>query len=234
MPSTRYVMLMASLPHLGDPFAAERPPINRVRLEQRLGWLEDEHRELATRIERVLQWERLPLRTTDEEILGEVRSLHDDLAEYPTLQRVVADRMELRTLVVALRRRNRGQPAPTGNTVWGFGRGVDAATRNYDQPGFRLDNVFPWVVDAERMLREEDVRGLERLLVRVAWGLLDRAAGHDHRFDLEAVVIYLLRWGLVDRCTRHSVAGARERFARMVDEALGDRAPRFEHQEISR
>ncbi|MBK8974620.1 MAG: hypothetical protein IPM29_01715 [Planctomycetes bacterium] len=216
--SDRYVMLLASLPHLGRPFGVDRPPINRLRLGQRLAWLEPADRSLVERIDYVVHGERLALEASDRDVQLRLERLWADLDGRPVLRRIVGDRLEMRTLIANLRRRRLGMPPPTGAIGWG--RGVEAARVHWEAPAFRLEGALPWLGEAERLLRIGDAIGLERLLVGVAWKMLDDALGHEHRFDLEAVVAYVLRWGLVDRSAHQLPQPATERFDRLLSQAL--------------
>jgi hypothetical protein len=49
--------------------------------------------------------------------------------------------------------------------------------------------------------------------------MLERV-GAGHYFDFEAVVIYLMRWSLVDRWTRYKGEVAVERFRNLVDAGI--------------
>lgn len=216
---TEYTLLMASLPRHGSLFTAKRPPINRIKLEARLRALRPEHREILLLVEDAVMWYRLPLGLEDEDIVARGRRALSAI-ESETLRLIVRDRLELRTCLAALRRRQAGERAPPRGTAWGFGRWVGQMTRHWRERSFRLERVLPWLREADRLMREGETLALERLLLELLWRGLGRHAG-EHEFDFEAVVIYRLRWQLIDRWTRYSAAAARERFAEMTQEALG-------------
>jgi len=160
----KYTTLMSSLPHLGQLFAAKQTPLSRIRLETRLQMLETEDRALLREIEKLLQWWNHSIRRSDAEIAALARQLMSTLRD-ELLRDIVSWRLELRTLVAALRRRKLGQKAPSGLRDWGFGRWLDQIRRYWSEPGFRLEGVFPWVLEADRLLKEQDTVGLERLLL---------------------------------------------------------------------
>ncbi|MGI9413141.1 MAG: hypothetical protein ACR2PM_05705, partial [Hyphomicrobiales bacterium] len=137
-----------------------------------------------------------------------------------TLQVIVRDRLELRTCVAALRRRMRGDGPPPPETPWGFGRWVGHISRNWTEPGFRLDGVFPWLREADRLMREDDTIALERLILEQSYMRLRRQAG-EHEFDFEAVVIYVLKWNIVDRWGRYNAEAAARRFDDLTRAGLG-------------
>ena len=216
-----YTMLLASLPHHGSLFAAKRTPINRVKLESRLKVLKPEHHETLNLVVNALFWFALPLGMEETKIIARGREAIARI-ENDTLKQIILQRLEIRTCVAALRRRNSGQTSPPTDRGWGYGRWLNHIARNWSEPSFRLDGVFPWLRDADRLMRESDTLGLERLLLEAVWKTLGRCAG-EHEFDFEAVVIYLLRWHVIARWTMYDNEQASKRFAELVDSALAEK-----------
>lgn len=219
-----YTMLIASLPRHSALFAATRTPINRVKLERRLRVLAPEDRAILGRVESVMQWRHLSMSLDDAGFLAQVRTALQQI-ENETLRLVIRDRLEIRTCVAALRRRQRGETAaPRG--AWGFGRWLGHMARNWNEPAFRLEGVFPWLREAERLMRARETIQLERLILQQVWTNLARH-GSGHEFDFEAVVIYVLRWNVIERWTQYDGAAAVARFDALVEAALGAHAEMF-------
>jgi len=214
----RYTMLMSSLPHHGPLFSSKQTPLSRLRLEQRLSMLEESDAQLLARIERLIQWDYLSMDLSDEQI---VRYARDFVPQVPsqTLRGIIDERLELRTAVAALRRRQRGDPPPGPREIWGYGRWVGQMQRNWNDPTFNLDRPFPWLKEAHRLLEAGDSLGLERLLLGHGWQQLDRTSG-DHYFDFDAVVIYVLKWDIVARWTSYDGAEAAAQFENLVAAGL--------------
>lgn len=220
-----YIMLISSLPSPEALFLARRPPLSRLRLDRRLRALTAEDAEILQLVEDALSWRELPMTISEQEVIERGRKALSRL-ESQSLQRIVRDRLELRTSVVALRRRARGDGPPVGEP-WGFGRWVGHMERNWTNPGFRLDGVFPWLREADGLIRQGDAAGLERLLLEQAYKRLQRATGL-HTFDFEAVVIYVLKWNILDRVTHYNAEAAARRFEDLTRVGLGDFAePQF-------
>ena len=217
-----YTMLMASLPHHSSLFAAKRTPINRVKLESRLRVLTPEHRETLDLVVNALLWFALPLGLEEAKIIARGREAMARI-ENETLRQVILDRLEIRTCVAALRRRHSGQTSSPTDRNWGYGRWLKHIERNWSDPSFRLDGVFPWLREADRLMRDGDTLGLERLLFETVWKNLGRYAA-EHEFDFEAVVIYVLRWSVIARWTIYNGEAASQRFAELVDSALDEHA----------
>ena len=217
-----YVMLMSSLPRSETLFLAKQPPLSRLKLEQRLRVLTDEDAETLKLVEQVLSWRELPITASEQDVIDRGRRALARIGS-ETLKDIVRDRLEIRTCIAALRRRNRGEGAPPADMRWGFGRWVDRMTRNWTEPGFRLDGVFPWIRELDRLMREGDPVAVERFVLQQAYKRLQRRAGF-HTFDLEAVVIYVLKWNIFDRWARSNGEAAARRFEDLTLAGLGEHA----------
>lgn len=218
----RYVMLLTSLPISERLFLAKQPPISRIKLERRLKVLREDDAQMLRRIEAILHWGDLPMETTDADIVADAKATLQHI-ESETLQAIVRQRLEMRTVIAALRRRKQGGGPPAPGTVWGFGRFTGHIARNWTEPGFRLGPGFPWVSEAARLLDENDALAFERLVLENAHRNLHRY-DNRHHFDFEAVVIYVLKWNIFDRWARAKSETALKRFETLVDAGLGGHA----------
>jgi hypothetical protein len=215
---TKYVALMASLPPTGKLFEAKQTPISRLKLESRLKMLSEKDAILLNQIGSLIAWQQQPMERSDAQFIAEAKHFFEEVRN-PTLREIVEHRLDVRTIVAALRRRHRGESNPTVGQPWGVGRWVNYIERHWTEPGFNLEVMFPWVLEANRLLNANDSVALERLQFEVNWQMLDRV-GAGHYFDFEAVVIYLMRWSLVDRWTRYKGEVAVERFRNLVDAGI--------------
>jgi hypothetical protein len=220
-----YIMLMASLPALGTLLSNQAPPINAVRLEQRLTALDPEDRAELESLRSLLTWARLDIGDDDaafvaraEQVVGAVRSA--------VLRAAASERLEIRTLIAALRRRHRGEEAPPPGSRWGYGRFVETIRANWTVPDFGVGRSFPWVLKAKEKLEAGDAQGLERIVLQTVW---DSGSRHlaEHEFDFEAVAFYVLRWSLIDRWSRYDATAAAARFTELLDAAFADNAQDF-------
>lgn len=218
--SERYFMLLTSLPYHGELFGAKQTPLSRIRLRQRLGLLEPQDQDTLAKVARLVDWARHPMDRSDADLLAEAKAV------LPTLDNELARefaiwRLEMRTVVAALRRRHRGEPAPGPEVPWGYGRWLAHLRQYWGEPHFRLERAFPWLPEAKRRLEADDVLGLERLLLATVWDHLDRLAD-GHFFDFEAVLIYAMRWDLIARWTTYNAEAAAQRFKALVEAGMGD------------
>ena len=222
----QYTMLIAGLPYHASLFAAKQTPLSRLKLEARLRVLEEDHAQQLKLVTDMIRWGPLQALKDDAAAVNIARR-DVDRVESPTLRRIVRDRLEMRTMVIALRKRTRGDPAPSTRQRWGYGRWLDTISRNWSDPGFRLERAFPWILDANKLFRDQDVLGMERLIMGTAWDQLGRAT-EGHVFDFEAVTIYVLRWDLIARWTSYDAEKAAQRFASLMESGLGDAVTLFD------
>ena len=218
--ANQYVTLMASLPYLGELFEVQQTPLSRFKLEARLKMLSEEDAERLQQIQSLIRWHHLPISRTDAEIIAAADQFFEQVKN-PLLREVVAFRLELHTLVAALRRRKRGEASAPVGEPWGYGRWVKHIERHWSEPAFRLQGNFPWLLEAQQLLYADESVALERLLFNHVWHRLGQL-GAEHYFDFEAVVIYVLRWDLIDRWVRYDGQLAVERFKNLVDAGIGE------------
>jgi hypothetical protein len=83
------------------------------------------------------------------------------------------------------------------------------------------------VLTARERLERGDSAGLERLVLETAWTAVARRE-QGHEFDFEAVAFYLTRWALAERWAKYDADAAAQRFAEMLDAAVGTTAAREE------
>ena len=224
--SDKYITLMASLPpHLPNLFATKQTPISRIKLNERLQMLELEDASDLAVIENLLFWDRIPIDTSDTELFKRGLQVKTQL-QNAFIKEVIRWRLEKRTFVAALRRRHSNRSAPSSSEKWGYGRWIQQIEAHWNEPAFGLEQQFTWLPDADRLLKEGNYLGLERLLLGLVWDYYGRVIG-SHYFDFEAVVVYVLRWDVIDRWSRYNVSKAEKRFNEMASSALGEYASMF-------
>ena len=224
--SDQYITLIASLPpHLPNLFATKQTPISQIKLEERLQMLEAKDAADLAVIEELLYWDRSAMDTSDAEMIEKGIQAKEQV-DNAFIKDIVSWRLEERTFIAALRRRYLGQSAPLQNEKWGFGRWLQQITTHWTEPDFGLGQQFPWLTEAEMLLRKQNYLGLERLLLARVWDHYGRVVDM-HYFDFEAVVVYVLRWDVINRWSHYSADKAEKRFNDMAASALGDYASMF-------
>ena len=216
-----YYTLVASLPLLPRFDRAERLPISRERLAERLRMLAPQDAATLEQVTALFAWERQALERTDAEVATDYERLMAEV-RHPMLRTLLESIADQRTILAALRRRRRGLPAPAPGEPWGVGPLAAPIARQWEAPDLGLGRRYPWVPDARALLHAGESLALERLLVERNWELADRLlAGTEFGFD--AVLGYLVKWNMLQMWLSHDSRAARERFEELVTEMLNDK-----------
>lgn len=221
----RYVLLLASLPrHAADFFSIKQTPISRMQMDRRLELLDARDADDLKRIEALLQWS-LYKDETDETIVKKNQELINLFTD-DFLKEFVQWHLELATLMSALRRRHAGTAAPGKNGFPGFGEWPSYIECNWNRSDFGIGHRLPWITEAQALLTQNKLFELEKLLLTQVWRYYARV-GSQCYFDFRAVVIYVLRWGLINRWLNYNGDKAVQRFDELVDAALAGFEPDF-------
>jgi len=213
---TDFYTLIASLPALPTHFDVERPPISRRQLAERLGQLSPEDAATVRQLADFFDWDRQPLDRTDAEVARELTNLRS--VQHPLVLRIIRHRLDLRSVVSALRRRRDGhaEPAPIGHLS-------ETIRRHWADPTFGLGGRQPWIEPFARFMAAGEVVQAQRVLFEHTWRQWRRLAT-EFTFSLEAVILYLARWEIIHRWTSRDAQAGRERFDTMIQDTLGDHA----------
>ncbi len=216
----RYTMLISALPrHPKSLFSARQTPLSRIQLDERLRLLEPQDASDLGQIEAMLFWSQLDT-ASDAEIIDKyhltLASIHSVFVKQQVLRR-----LEIRTLVAALRRRNRGEAAPEERELWGVGPWLRFIRNHWQQPDFGLAHRFSWLPEANTLLLQNKALALEKLLLASVWQQYSREA-ERHAFDFAAVVLYVLRWDIIQRWIQYDEKKAWLRFEQLLEQVLAD------------
>jgi uncharacterized protein DUF2764 len=218
--SSPYIMLMASLPPLGDLFGQNQTPLTEIQLRHRLRFLTDQDSKTLSQIEQLVRRSKQPAEWTDAQIVGSSKALLHHLKSN-TLKQAVEFVVSLRTIVAALRRRRLGENSPPKQSDWGYSPWIQRIERHWTEPDFGLGTVVPWVSEARRLWDDDDSVELERLILVESWKQFGRLS-NGHYFDFAAVVLYVLRWSLINRRVNYDRATAQKRFNSLIDDGIGN------------
>ncbi len=214
----QYIELMASLPYLANPFVHRRPPISNVQLEKRLSMLQYDDRQLIRQLAQTFYFGNIDFEASDPEIIARSARVIERV-EQEDMHEWLLWRMDMRTVIAAMRRRHGGETAAPVGERWGYGRYVYYIERSWNHPSFHLESHFTWLPEAVSLLEERDTYSLEKLLLSAAWDYYNAQTAEDE-YGLSAVWLYLMRWDLVERWCSYNAERAGERFAELVESAL--------------
>jgi hypothetical protein len=213
----KYYTLIASLPHLPAHFDVARPPISRPRLNQRLTQLNEQDTKVLQQLSDFLAWDRQTLERSERDVINDYDRLQEKI-RHPVVKRIMDDRINMRTIVGALRRRRDREGPPTG-----VGRLVRTIHDHWQQPQFGLQRRYSWIEPFEKRMLEGEAVEAERVLYEHNWNTCCRMAS-CFQFSFEAVLLYLVRWSIVDRWTSRDREAGLARFDQLLEETLGEYA----------
>ena len=215
-----YYTLIASLPPLKKFDQAERLPINMERLRERLTILGQEDAKLVDSVASFIIWHRQPMERSDKEMFVVYKQLIESI-DNPMIKEMINLRIDIRTIVVALRRRYRGLPAPKSGELWGMGRWVQHIEKYWDDQNLRLAAVYPWIPQVREYLENGNALELERLQMNQVWEGVDRLEDQNY-FGIDVIFSYLFKWDMMQRWLANDVESAKIRFDELVSEVISD------------
>lgn len=217
----KYTLLISSLPSQpADLFSTTILPISRIQLDKRLQLLDSNDTEDLARIERMLHWSKMP-ESEDDRAIVESGQLALEHIRSQFLRDVVLWRLELRTILTALRRKQAGESMPPSEHFYGFGNRLHLIRRNWQKPDFGLGQALPWIKQAQQLMADKQSLALDKLLLGLNWQYYARLS-LGHYFDFPAVVLYVLRWDLINRWVSYDQDRAVLRFNEIVCAAMAD------------
>jgi hypothetical protein len=218
-----YITLVSSLPYLPPFEKAERSPITRLRLEQRLRSLKpDDARQLAL-AEALVSW-RLSLAKpkTDKDMVLRCCAALQEITQ-PALREFVEFRIAQQTILAALRIRQSNTLFESSflEQVNGASRWVGFIASHWDDPDFKLTPVYPWIHEARSYLETNDASSLDCLMMNLIWLRLSRIA-EGNRFGFEAVFAFVFKWDILQAWLARDAEKAKSRFQEMIKEVKND------------
>ncbi len=214
-----YYTLITSLPHLPRFNQADRLPITRERLLERLKMLSPKDYKLAELAAEFLAWRRQPTGRTDKEIVSIYHQGATTIFESPQLKPLFELPVNQKTILTALRRREEGFPCPDFGELWGAGELVRHVEYNWDKPYFKLQSLYPWMIQAQAYLHEGEALKLDYLLFNLVWNRLDQLLFKNY-FGFEIVIAYLLKWDILQQWLSYNQKESKTRFEELVLETI--------------
>jgi hypothetical protein len=210
----KYQTVITSLPVLPVSYHDTYKPLSGNRLRDRLGMLDRDDFEVVEACLDFLQVVKKNDETDEHEMFfcAERILAHSPSAHFQQIFRSIVNQ---KMIVAALRLRNREIALYTVD----FGYLSNHIRRNWNHPTFKLGERYPWIHDIRLLLEKAETAAAQRRIDEVVWLYL-RMQAQRHLFDLEAVLLYIFRWGMT-RCwaARNKKVGE-ERILTMVEEAL--------------
>lgn len=216
-----YITLVSSLPYLPPFEQAERSPITRLRLEQRLHSLDADDARQLTEAEALVSWRMsLAKPKTDADMVLRSRAALQAISQ-PALREFIEFRIDQQVILAGLRQRNAGADASVLESIAGASRWVRHIAVHWTDPNFKLAAVYPWISDARVCLDGNNASALDSLMMRVIWQRLGHI-GEGNTFGFEAVFAFVFKWDILQAWLARDSAQAKSRFQDLIKEIKHD------------
>lgn len=214
----QYIELLCSLPHLANPFRYKRPAITRVQLQKRMTMLDQQDLHWLQKLNEAFYWGGITLHEDEVSLINKANRFLAGIP-YRDIQEWLEWRMDVRTVVAAIRRRKQGEDAPAIRDNWGYGRYVRQIVNNWSSPCFKLEYHFPWLPDVVDGIETGQSFKVEQILLNAVWHYYAMQKP-ETPYGFSAVVLYVAKWDLVDRWCKYNADRAGEHFDELVNHSL--------------
>jgi len=223
IPARSYYMLVSSLPQLPTRFDSGRLPISWPTLRHRLRMLEHEDGQITQKIGLYFLWDRQPLDRTDDDVIERYHQLMANNSNH-LVRHLIHSRTEMRLLISCVRRRKAGLGPPGWlDRVADSDSVMSHVRKHWPELNFGLGVRYRWVEAFTRCYDAGDMREAQRVVFNERWNDWTRIA-ERYTFSFEAIIVYLVRWEIVDRWTSQNAEAGKARFAKLIEETLGEYA----------
>ncbi|MBT8138594.1 MAG: DUF2764 family protein [Gammaproteobacteria bacterium] len=212
-----YTELICSLPHLVDPFKYQRQSISFVQLQKRMNMLQYDDYRWISQFLRLFYWGEIRLDVDEEQLVRAANRFMDEVP-CPDIKYWLLWRMDVRTIIAALRRRRDGETAPLTND-WGFGRYLHHIRSNWSAPCFKLEHRFTFLPQVNQLLAAGESYSLEKVLLEAIWDFFSNCSPRNSN-GLAMVVLYLLKWNLIEQWSQCNSTTGAERFDNLVTSCM--------------
>ncbi|RAP38442.1 hypothetical protein B1207_00700 [Legionella quinlivanii] len=193
--STPFYMLVTSLPRMPADFKIENLPISRLQLEKRFRLLPEEQLNLLYAIENVSWKSWYSPDQSVEDTKVQYQALHTQSSDL--IQNLLRWFLDFRSILAAIRMRNARQNRPENPEQYWIGRWRKRLDNQWDVLDFGLKNVYPWLPEISMEISKNNTVAVEEFVLNEVWNYLAKIET-GHYFDFEALVIYLLRWNVIN------------------------------------
>ncbi|KTC84456.1 hypothetical protein [Legionella brunensis] len=206
--TTNYYMVISSLPRIFPDYKVESPPISRLQLEKRLGLLPIETQTRLYAIESLV-WSSW---FNPSQSVEKTRKDYQQLMQINS--RVICNLIvwyfDLRSIVSALRMKHIGKAPPANPKNHWITHWDQKLIEHWSEPDLGLKFVYPSLIKMAEDLARNDTPAVEEFLLNFIWKYLS-SIETGHYFDLEALIIYLLRWDIVQYWSTFSTTNILEK-----------------------
>lgn len=215
--SSDYTALLCSLPHLVDPFQYQRQSISLVQLQKRMNMLSYDDYVWLNKVRNLFYWGGIKLDQDEVSLVKKANRLLEELSD-PDIKSWLLWRMNIRSILSAMRRRKEGQSAPKNN-LWAYGNQIQHIQNNWTSPCFKLESRYPFLIEIETFFQSSESYELERCLLKAMWHFYSTQQPRQEN-GFAAVMLYVMKWDLIDRWQQYDKEVGAQRFQQLVNACL--------------
>lgn len=219
----QYVQLLSALPRLPAPGVIKYLPISQILLDRRLQMLTEGHLQILEELVALMQWQG---RRISMDIKGFSQRLHSVRALNQKFHDLIGYFFQLHLVVRCLSLKFNQQNEAKGTRLpelYDIDFNGENLARtilaNWSKDYFGVQYRFPWIKEVDNLLQQGDVFAVERLLINDWWRCLELQLASEF-YSFKAVVIYVLKWHLVNHWLSYSQAEAGKRFNEEVTQTM--------------
>lgn len=212
-----YYTILTSLPRHHRQYNVDQTPLSRIQLERRIQSLPVSERECLYMLEDTVWTSWFDQERTVKDILRQAKVFLQTHQNF--ILELIDWYFNIRSLLVALRLRRDTVSLPEHvDDIW-HTRWSARILNNWNVPDFGLKNIYPWLPDANARLINNQADILEKILIEQLWKHLDHIEDR-HYFDFEAIIIYLIRWDIVNYWSQFNQSAAIKRMNESVSQIV--------------
>lgn len=193
--------------------------ISELRLKKRLKLLPDSERNILITLTDAVWDSWFDLEMPFSETQNKAKIIQD--LKNPFMNNLLEWFFDIRSILVALRlRKHKSKPPEIPSEYW-ITRFGSKLISHWQHPDFGLKSIYPWVPNLSAQMENSNIDIVEELLLSLIWKHLDNIEDR-HYFDFEALIIYLLRWKVINYWSRFNKKVTEKHILKFVDTLLSE------------
>lgn len=191
---TSYYTLMTSLPRLPGNFKVSQAPISQLQLMKRAKLVPEYDKDIVKLLINLTwrDWFNTENEVNTRKTITKLDELHN-----PFIKSLLTYYFDIRSILAALRLRrdntdSTGQKQTVLLTHWQL-----RMTAHWSEPDFGLGVVYPWLKEVVAKQSSNEPQLIDEIIISQLWRHL-QSIETLHYFDLEALIIYMLRWQIIN------------------------------------
>lgn len=190
-----YYTLMTSLPKLSGNFKVSHLPISQLQLMKRTKLVPDHDKEIVKLLINLTwrDWFNTETDIKNDRIMtAKMNELHN-----PFIDELITYVFDIRSILAAIRLRKSNSDSTDNKQTVLLTHWRERILNHWNEPDFGLGSVYPWLSDVIAKQSSNESQLIDEMVITQLWKHL-QSIETLHYFDLEALIIYLVRWQIIN------------------------------------